>query len=153
MIRVATVDDITEIVALCLVGDVFNTVSNFTNIKPEISKITTQLSGLLTAENPLVFVYIIGGRIVGFIAGELYEHMIGQRKYATDYALYVAVEYRSKNIGYKLLKYFFDQAILAGANELRTTVPLSNFNSESMEKLLKRFGFELDTKTYRKVIN
>jgi GNAT superfamily N-acetyltransferase len=154
MIYPATLEDITEILALCLVDGVFDEVPNFTNIKPDNNKITSTLSALIHTDKPLVFVYKIDNKIIGFIVGELYEHFVGHRLYATDYALYVAKKYRHKTIGYKLLNHFFSEAIKAGADEINTTMVMNNFNNtETMERLLKRNNFVLTSKTYTRILN
>ncbi|BBL57004.1 GNAT family N-acetyltransferase [Methylomonas koyamae] len=150
MIRPATLDDITYLLAMITVDGGLEVPSHkWMNLS--LSKISTTMTYLISKDPCMFFVYENEkGKIVGFIAGELSEIWYGTAKFATDYALYVISDQRHKQIGYKLLMHFLSEAERLGAERIMTTMPLSNFNGDSMERLLTRKGFTLSSKTYTK---
>jgi GNAT superfamily N-acetyltransferase len=152
MIRNATLDDITELLAMLYV-DGGTDVPSHTWMDLDAGKISTALTWLITKSNPMVYVFLNEkDRIIGFIAGEITEAWLGHALFTTDYALYVRSDYRHKRIAFKLLNHFIEQSIELGAERIMTTMPLENFNCNSMEKLLERKGFTITSKTYTREV-
>lgn len=149
MIRTATKEDVFEIILMSIADGGWQTNPSFSWLKPNMKKTVTFLTYLVTKENPMVFVYCDEkGNIVGFIAGNISAHFLGDNLVATDYALYIRSDFRHKRVGYKLLMYFLEMAKFYGAERIETMVPLNNFNRDSMKSLLNRRGFNLTSETY-----
>lgn len=147
--RPATLDDITDTAAMVMSDEFWKHVENY-NMTINLPDAMAYFTYMINKDSGMVYVATSNDKVVGFIIGEVLKNWWNDDLYTTDYALYVHSKYRNLNIGYKLIKYFVEESKLKGAKEFKTIMVDNEFNTSSMDKLLRRQGFTKNAVLYKK---
>lgn len=138
MIRLATIDDVVELIEFTATG--FGNYEVYARHGINTLKIEQTLVGLIQADTGFILVDEQDGEIAGSIAGVVMEMGYCDGAFATDLCFYVKPEHKKKGIGIELFKAFVQQCRIRGANEIRTGATTGE-NGDIIEKFCQECGF------------
>lgn len=138
MIRNATIDDIASILQI---GELMHKESIYAAYNYDTNKVANLMHWLMTTEHGICIVSEEDGVIQGGFAGYLDQHWFGTELVASDYALFLAPEYRSGSTAARLIKEYIKQANSKGAAQIMLANS-TGVQIDGVARLYEAMGFE-----------
>lgn len=152
MIRKITLDDLDELQRLIVGEEIAYEFESFGYLNIDVQKAREIVAYWVTRDEPLMFVAVENGEIIGFLFGEVYSPWCATDKFAVENILYVRKAFRGAKTMIALSRAFEEKAKEYGCRELHTGLVLKNPNSETRLNVLNRSGYEASLYFMKKVL-
>lgn len=148
MIRLATVDDIPEIVRI---GELMAEEGRYSHIKYNHDKVSRLAYHYITSDRNLLSLSEIDGEIAGFFWGYVSEFNFSNSLMAGEEFWYMLPERRGCRDGIELIKHFAEWAEPFGVVELSAGISLG-VNNDKAGRVLMALGFNRSGEGYKRVL-
>lgn len=136
-IRDATEEEAVELTSW---GQLMFEESQFSQYEFDQYKVLGLIKTLVKEPNGIALVAEVDGNVVGGMIGVVTEHFFGSTKVASDYAVFLAPEFRKDRTGLYLVKAYIAKAKELGADEI-TIGNSTGVDFERVATLFERMGF------------
>lgn len=131
-IRLAEPEDLARIVEM---GVLFVSETRYRELgAADVDRITALARGLAVSADGALFVAEVEGRVVGMIAGHVFDHPMLDARFVSEAAWWVDPEHRTGRVGIALLKRLEEWAKQVGATHLAMVAPVGTRVGEFYER-------------------